>query len=84
VSPKAVQGLVKIQGQVLKTASESVKTGGKICYSTCSIQKDENSGLIRDFLAENDTFTLESEQLTLPSTDGFDCDGGYAAILTRE
>jgi 16S rRNA (cytosine967-C5)-methyltransferase len=84
VSPKVVHGLAQIQSQLLGTASEMVKAGGKICYSTCSIQKEENSGLIQNFLAENDTFTLESEQLTLPSTDGFDCDGGFAAILTRE
>lgn len=84
VSPKAVQGLVTVQGQLLKTASEMVKAGGKICYSTCSIQKEENSGLIRDFLAENGTFTLESEKLTLPSADGFDRDGGYTTILIKK
>ncbi|MHC4119299.1 MAG: RsmB/NOP family class I SAM-dependent RNA methyltransferase [Planctomycetota bacterium] len=84
VSPKAVQGLAAVQGRLLKTASEMVKAGGKICYSTCSIQKEENSGLIQNFLAEDGTLTLESEQLTLPSTDGFDCDGGYAAILIKK
>ncbi|MEA3225447.1 MAG: RNA methyltransferase, partial [Planctomycetota bacterium] len=60
------------------------KPGGGICYSTCSIQKDENSGLIQDFLAENDTFALESEKLILPSADGFDRDGGYTAILIKK
>ncbi len=84
VSPKAVQGLVKIQGQLLRTAAETVKAGGKICYSTCSVQTDENSGLVQYFLAENDTFALESEKLILPSADGFDCDGGYTAILIKK
>ena len=84
VSPKAVQGLVKIQAELLRTASEMVKPQGKICYSTCSIQKDENSGLIADFLAENDEFELEFEKLILPSADRLDRDGGYTAILTKK
>lgn len=60
-----------------------VKPGGKICYSTCSIQKDENSKIIEDFLKKNKNFTLVSEQLTLPSAEGFDHDGGYVAILAK-
>jgi 16S rRNA (cytosine967-C5)-methyltransferase len=84
VSPKVVQALVKIQGELLRTVSEMIKPEGKLCYSTCSIQKGENSGVIADFLAENDGFELESEKLILPSADGLDRDGGYTAILTKK
>jgi 16S rRNA (cytosine967-C5)-methyltransferase len=83
ISPEAIKELAAKQGKLLRTAAEMVKPGGKICYSTCSIQKTENSELIENFLKENQNFTLESEQLTLPSAEGFDHDGGYAAILTR-
>ena len=58
-----------------------VKPGGRICYSTCSIQKCENAGLVADFLRENSRFKLETEALTLPSAGAFDFDGGYTAIL---
>lgn len=81
ISPKAIQELVKIQGELLRTAARMIKPGGKICYSTCSVQEDENSGLVRDFLRETATFELETESLVLPSAEGFDCDGGYTAIL---
>ncbi|MBA7475396.1 Ribosomal RNA small subunit methyltransferase B [subsurface metagenome] len=81
IRPKAIAELVKIQGQLLETASSMIKPGGKICYSTCSIQNDENNGLIKKFLQEKNDFKLESELLTLPSAEGFDHDGGYVAVL---
>jgi 16S rRNA C967 or C1407 C5-methylase (RsmB/RsmF family) len=59
-----------------------LKPHGIICYSTCSIQKDENSELIKDFTNRNTNFMLNAEKLTLPSAEHFDCDGGYTAILT--
>jgi 16S rRNA (cytosine967-C5)-methyltransferase len=83
ISPETIAELAGIQGELLKTASGLVKPGGKICYSTCSIQRAENSDLIEDFLKQNQNFTLESEQLTLPSAEGFDHDGGYTAILAK-
>jgi 16S rRNA (cytosine967-C5)-methyltransferase len=62
-----------------------IKPKGKICYSTCSIQKQENSQLIKDFLQTNPTFDLEFEQLILPSADdAADHDGSYIAIIVRK
>jgi 16S rRNA (cytosine967-C5)-methyltransferase len=83
ISPEAVKELTKIQGRLLRAAAEILKPGGKICYSTCSIQKTENSEQVEDFLKINQHFSLESEQLTLPSAESFDHDGGYVAILTK-
>jgi len=83
VSPETIRTLVKIQTELLGTAALMLKPQGKICYSTCSIQKAENSELVRDFLKENPAFELESEDLTLPSAEGLDHDGGYAAILAK-
>ncbi|MDD5063613.1 MAG: transcription antitermination factor NusB [Phycisphaerae bacterium] len=82
IKPKAIKELAKIQDGLLKTAASMIKPKGKICYSTCSIQKCENSELVRDFLQKNPGFELETERLTLPSAQAFDNDGGYAAIIT--
>jgi 16S rRNA (cytosine967-C5)-methyltransferase len=81
IKPKAIKELAKTQSELLNTAAQMLKPYGKICYSTCSIQKDENSNLIRDFLQKNRNFELKSERLILPSAECFDRDGGYAAIL---
>jgi len=84
VTPKAVQALTEIQGELLRAASEMIRPCGRICYSTCSIQRCENSGLVGDFLVENKAFELELEKIILPSTDGPDRDGGYTAILVKK
>ena len=83
IEPKVVRELAGLQRKLLRTAAEMLKPGGKICYSTCSIQKTENSVIVEAFLKENQNFTLESEQLTLPTAEGFDHDGGNVAILTK-
>jgi len=84
INPKAIEKLSKIQYDLLTTAAKLLKPKGKICYSTCSIQKAENSQLVKDFLRDNPDFELQSELLTLPSAEGFDRDGGYVAIITRK
>jgi len=84
INPKVVNELVKTQAGLLTVAAKMLKPEGRICYSTCSIQKDENSRLVRDFLRDNPDFELQSELLTLPSAEEFDHDGGYVAIITRK
>ncbi len=82
IRPTTVTKLAKTQLQLLDAAAAMIKPQGKICYSTCSIQKAENSQLVKDFLRKNSHFELESELLTLPSAEGIDCDGGYVAVIT--
>jgi len=82
VKPDAIKKMTETQSELLNTAASMLKPHGKICYSTCSIQKDENRGLINDFLQKSRNFELKSENLTLPSAEHFDHDGGYTAILT--
>ncbi len=81
---KRVQELAKIQIGLLEQGGELVKRGGKICYSTCSILNQENEGVVERFLAETKDFELESQRIFLPSVEGFDCDGGFAAILIKK
>lgn len=81
IKPKAIQELAEVQNGLLKTAASMIKPQGKICYSTCSIQNYENSGLVKEFLRKNPALELKAEQLTLPSAQNFDHDGGYAAIV---
>ena len=84
VRPKAVASLAATQRDLLKKAAGLVKPGGKICYSTCSIQRMENADVIRAFLADDNRFQLSHEELVLPSSGPFDHDGAYVAVLTRK
>lgn len=42
--------LTDIQLEILKNAYRYAKKGGRICYSTCTINRDENEGVIRRFM----------------------------------
>jgi 16S rRNA (cytosine967-C5)-methyltransferase len=84
LEPKVIEELAGKQSELLKKAAEMIKPAGVICYSTCSIQKVENSQLVRNFLHKNPKFAIENEQLILPSTEGFDHDGGYIAIIIKK
>lgn len=84
IRPKAVESLAAIQQDLLKKAAGLVKPGGRICYSTCSIQRAENADVPRSLLADDNRFELAHEELMLPSAGPFDHDGGYVALLTRE
>jgi len=81
LTKNAIEGLADTQLGLLRQAKEMVKSGAVLCYSTCSIQPQENNLLVRRFLAENVSYRLKLEKLTLPSAEGFDHDGGYVAIM---
>ena len=51
-----IKELTKIQLDILNNASNYVKKGGYLYYSTCSIVKDENIGVVKNFLKENQDF----------------------------
>jgi 16S rRNA (cytosine967-C5)-methyltransferase len=67
------------QLQVLRQAAPRVKPGGILVYSTCSLEPEENSELVKQFLAEHPNFNLESERELLPFVEGVD--GAYVAKL---
>ena len=63
VRRKAVQEIAATQKALLAKAAGLVKPGGRICYSTCSIQHQENED-VREFLTESHQFELVREELT--------------------
>ncbi len=84
ITPDAIKKLIKTQSELLNTAASMLKPHGIICYSTCSIQKDENNNLVKNFLRKNRNFVLNAEKLSFPSAERLDCDGGYTAILAAK
>jgi 16S rRNA (cytosine967-C5)-methyltransferase len=82
IKPKVMQEIVAVQKALLEKAAGLVKPGGRICYSTCSIQHRENQD-VREFLTESSKFELACEELILPSAEPFDHGGAYVALLTR-
>jgi 16S rRNA (cytosine967-C5)-methyltransferase len=79
-----VKKLAETQISLLSRAADMLKPKGIICYSTCSIQPQEDGLLVREFIKENPAFKLESEKLILPLVEPFDHDGGYSAVIIME
>ena len=81
IKAEELERLMREQRDLLEHASQLVKPGGVIVYSTCSLEPEENGGVVQAFLAAHPNFKLESERTLLPFRDGVD--GAYAARLTR-
>jgi 16S rRNA (cytosine967-C5)-methyltransferase len=82
VKPEEIERLRKEQLELLQRAAGFVKPGGVLVYSTCSLEPEENGGLVEEFLKSNADFTLDESSDVLPFRDGFD--GAYAARLVRK
>jgi len=54
-----IKNLSKIQYDILSSTSSLLKDTGKIIYSTCTITKNENELVIKQFLKEHDQFMVD-------------------------
>jgi len=58
--PDNFRELAKLQKNMLELASKYVKPGGKLIYSTCTVNKTENIEVVKDFLFRNRQFKMKS------------------------
>ncbi|MBC7765832.1 MAG: methyltransferase domain-containing protein, partial [Hyphomonadaceae bacterium] len=88
--------ILAVQRKILTTSAHYVKPGGVLVYSTCTIEKEENEGMIEKFLQTHIAFercdisalfpnksTAKEGFVTLyPHTD--DTDGFFIAKMRRK
>lgn len=67
---------------ILLTASCYVKEGGILVYSTCTVNRIENTEVVERFLKERSGFTLLFERQYLPDTD--ETDGFYICKMRKQ
>lgn len=65
------------QKQMLGNAAEVVKPGGRLVYSTCSVEREENEEVVRQFLEQHNEFSLLNTARTWPHRQ--ECDGFFIA-----
>ena len=89
-----IEALPELQLGILRRAGEAVRPGGRIVYSTCTVNPAENGEVVDRFLKENPGFfredaplpggyaTENGEKTLLPFRDGID--GFYFCRIRRK
>ena len=93
--PDTMKELPALQLQILTTQAKYVKKGGLLLYSTCTLVRRENEGVVEKFLKANPDFY--TEPLDLPAPFGknesgmltlvpgqYDTDGFFICRLRRK
>lgn len=73
--------LVALQAQVLDAAAPFVAPGGRLVYSTCSNEPEENGEQVAAFLARHPDFAEAARRESVPFDT--DRDGAFACALER-
>ncbi|MBO6524002.1 MAG: 16S rRNA (cytosine(967)-C(5))-methyltransferase RsmB [Balneolaceae bacterium] len=94
---EGLKNAVKLQEELLEEAANMVKLGGRLVYSTCSIEPEENMEQVNKLIEKmDDNFELESLEDYVPeevlAEDGkayqtfphvHGCDGHFGVLLKR-
>ena len=92
--PDTMKDLPALQLRILKNQATYVKKGGTLLYSTCTLVREENEGVVEAFLYDNTEFYLEPLSLPEPFPKNesgmlalvpgeYDTDGFFIAKLRR-
>ena len=73
--------LVKLQAEILDRAAAKLPRGGKLVYSTCSNEPEENLAQVESFIARHPDFTFVESRESFPLESGHD--GAFAALLSH-
>lgn len=89
-----LEELCTLQKKILQNGSKYLAEKGRLVYSTCTVNQNENEKVVAEFLEENPDFTVVAPEtlppqakntgfgtLFLPGTTGFD--GFFVAVLER-
>ncbi|MBQ2731081.1 MAG: 16S rRNA (cytosine(967)-C(5))-methyltransferase RsmB [Clostridia bacterium] len=77
-----IRSLPKIQREILSGGALLLARGGRLVYSTCTLNPQENEHVVNDFLNDNSDFTLVEPPTTLFPKVG-EWDGFFFAVLEK-
>lgn len=92
-SPETVEMCARRQGEILHSAAQMVRPGGRLVYSTCTFAPEEDEGAVAAFLAAHPEFTPETVEAPwfVPGENGSHRmwphkllgEGHFAAVLRK-
>jgi len=77
-----IRKFAETQKRFLANAAELVKPGGRLVYSTCSVEREENEEVIEEFVARDKRFKVLNTERTWPYRHG--CDGFFIAAMEKQ
>jgi len=80
-SPDDLLRFASAQRELLARSADLVKPGGRLLYSTCSSEPEENEEVVGSFLRDRPDFTQERTHQTLPFRDRLEA--FFGAVLRR-
>ena len=76
--------MAELQRAILDGAAGVVRPGGRLLYSTCTLEEEENEGVVRSFLEAHPEFEPDGTDATLRVLPGeTSTDGAFAVRLRR-
>lgn len=77
---ESLQNAVELQKKLLDSAARMVKKGGRLVYSTCSLEEEENMEQVMNFLDRHENFELETVEGFVPDEVMVDGSFGYQTL----
>lgn len=59
--PADLDEIVQVQADILNSAARFLRPGGRLVYSTCTVNKKENHRQVEEFLKKNDKFEIDAD-----------------------
>lgn len=81
LKPENLDQLIDVQQKILNAQAFRLKEGGRLVYSTCTLDQKENAAQIRRFLQEHPQFSLCEEHTWFPQN--LHGSGFYGALVER-
>lgn len=82
LKPENIDEIIQTQAKILDVSSKYLKKGGILVYSTCTLNKKENTFQVKNFLKTHENYVLESEK-TIFQFEKYH-DGFYVAVLRKQ
>lgn len=93
---ESLRNAVDLQKKLLDSAAKMVKKGGRLVYSTCSLEEEENMEQVMNFLDRHENFEMQSVEGYVPEEvmahgglayqtlpHKHNCDGHFGVLLKR-
>lgn len=81
IRAEEITRLAKAQVGILGRVAPLLKQGGRLVYSTCSLEPEENGKVVEEFLAGHPAFRLDAFRSIFPPESK--TDGAYVAVLAK-